>query len=233
VDAVRDAVADGELSGPVPDHISVTWEDGRYVSPLPLRLAAATGREPREVAKIIASRVENAEVTGPGFLAVAVADPGVLARHIVEAGDYGHVRLPAEDTTWPDRPRTFDNPGFVVRFAYARAASVRRHAHDLGLVRTEPLGLDDPYELRLLGLLADLPGRADQAVREKNATPYRRQLVEIAEAYHDVYERCPALPKGDERVDHTHTARLTLAEAVRIALNNGLRALGESPEERL
>jgi arginyl-tRNA synthetase len=120
----------------------------------------------------------------------------------------------------------------VVRFAYARAASVRRQARDLGFGPGAPDGLDEPGEVRLLGLLAELPGRAAQAVREGAATPYKRHLVRIAAAYHDVYERCPALPKGDEPVRPRHGARLTLAEAVRIALNNGLRTLGETPEER-
>lgn len=233
VAAVRAAVTAGELTGPVPDEAFLTWEDGCYVSPLPLRLAA--GRPPRDVAELVARRVEGVRVTGPGFLAVAVTEPGALARHIVEAGDYGGLPGPLQTVrTWPDRPRTFDNPGFVVRFAHARAASVRRHATGLGLApgdKTE--NLTDPYELRLLGLLGELPGRARQAVRERDAAPYQRHLVRVADAYHDVYERCPALPQGDEPAGPVHGARLTLAEAVRIALNNGLRTLGETPEERL
>jgi arginyl-tRNA synthetase len=120
-----------------------------------------------------------------------------------------------------------------VRFAYSRAASVRRQARDLGIARSDPKGLDDPYELTLLGWLAELPGRAAQAVREDDATSYQRHLLRLADAYHDVHERCPALPKGDEPPGPKHGARLTLAEAVRIALNNGIRTLGENPEERI
>jgi arginyl-tRNA synthetase len=55
----------------------------------------------------------------------------------------------------------------------------------------------------------------------------------IADAYHDVHERCPALPKGDEHVGDRHIARIGLARAVRIVLGNGLRMLGEMPDDRL
>ena len=234
--AVRRAVADGELAGGIPEGTHVTWANDGYVSALPLRLAGPAGRAPREVAEIIAGRlpeVGRVAVTGPGFLTIATAEPGALARRIIETPGYGELRPARAGDTWPDRPRTFGNPGFVVRFAYARAASVRRHAHDLGLGPGDPAGLDDPAEVGLLGHLAELPARAAQAVREGDAAPYKRQLVQIADAYHDVYERCPALPKGDEPALPRHGARLTLAEAVRIALNNGLRTLGENPEERL
>jgi arginyl-tRNA synthetase len=239
VAAVRAATADGELAGAVPTDAALRWADGGFVTPLPMRLA---GQEDaltaRQVAEIIARRMRGAEeavaVTGPGFLTIAVKDPGALARHIVETGDYGRVVGLAGGTGWPDRPRTFDNPGFVVRFAHVRAAAVRRQAAALGLVAGDPAGaLDEPAELRLLGALAELPWRAAQAVRQRDVVPFERQLVLVADAYHDVHERCPALPKGDEPPSTRHAARLTLAEAVRIALNNGLRTLGETSEERL
>jgi arginyl-tRNA synthetase len=136
---------------------------------------------------------------------------------------------------------TFDNPGFRVRFAYARASGIRRHAADLGLHETtdgktndttDDL-LNDPRERLLLGLLADFPSRAEQAARQHDPRPFTRHLERIADAYHDVHEQCPALPKGDEPVGERHTARLGLARAVRIVLGNGLRMLGEMPDDRL
>jgi arginyl-tRNA synthetase len=149
---------------------------------------------------------------------------GALAGRIAKAGEYGGVDGLA-GPTWPDRPRTFANPGFRVRFAYVRAAAVRRYAGELEIAAGEPEGLlVTPEERTLLGRLAELPG---------GAATYRRRLVRVADAYHDVHERCPALPMGDEPPGPRHGARLTLAEAVRIALNNGLRTLGETPEERL
>jgi hypothetical protein len=226
VAAVRAATADGELGGPVPERAGLRWADGAFVTALPMRLAArGAGRQtPRQVAEILARRLGGAVATGDGFLEIGM-EPGALARHIAATGDYGRM-VGVARPAWPDRPRTFDNPGFVVRFAHVRAASVRRHARDLRLVPGAPDGLlGEPAERRLLGALAGL--------HECAAPRYERQLVRVAEAYHDVHERCPALPKGDEPPGARHRARLTLAEAVRISLNNGLRTLGETPEERL
>jgi hypothetical protein len=227
VAAVRAATAVGGLSGEVPADAGLRWAEECFVTALPLRLAARSGRPPRQVAEAIARRV-GGEVIGPGFLRIAMPDPGALARHIAAAGDFGAgtwVGGPA----WPDRPRTFDNPGFRVRFAYARAAAVRRRAGELGVAPGAPEGwLGETEERRLLGLMAELPGRA-----VRDAAGYRRHLVRVADAYHDVYERCPALPKGDEPPSPRHGARLTLAQAARVTLNNGLRTLGETPEERL
>ena len=234
--AVRAAAADGELSGAaalaVPTDAGLRWAAGSFVTALPLRLAARSGRSPLEVAEVIARRVGGA-VIGPGFLRIEMPELGALARCIVEAGDYGAGAC-VDGPTWPDGPRTFGNPGFRVRFAYARAAALQRQASELGVAPGAPEGLlGEAEERRLLGLMAELPGRAARTVRARDTAGFRRHLVRVADAYHDVYERCPALPKGDEPPTPRHGARLTLAEAARVALNNGLRTLGEIPEERL
>ena len=238
---VKDAVADGDIAVPIPERVPVeTTLTGDYATPLPLRLARAAGRSAPEVAALLAKRlakrpgVRAARATGPGFLTVTMDTP--LIARIDET--YGVVAVP-KSATWPMRPMTFDNPGFRVRFAYARASGVRRHAHDLGIDHVHPAHdatgqtLDDPRERLLLGLLADFPGRAEQAARQNDPRPLARQLELIADAYHDVHEQCPALPKGDEPVGERHTARLGLARAARIVLGNGLRMLGEMPDDRL
>jgi arginyl-tRNA synthetase len=237
VAAVRDAVADGELAVPVPDRVPVQLTAaGEYTTPLALRLARPAGRSAPDVAAALAERlarhpgVRSARVTGPGFVTVSADTP--LTARIDES--YGLVALgtsvPAG--TWPVRPMTFDNPGFSVRFAYARACGVRRHAADLGIQAADGV-LDDPREHRLLGLLADFPVRAEQAARRGDPRPFIRNLELVADAYHDVHEQCPALPKGDEPVTGRHAARLGLARAVRITVGNGLRMLGETPDDRL
>jgi arginyl-tRNA synthetase len=239
--AVRDAVADGELAVPVPDRVPVAaTAGGDYATPIALRLARAAGRPAHEVAALLAKRlagrpgVASAEVTGPGFVTVAVEVP-LTARIDESYGIEGGIsaRISAGTTaTWPVYPMTFENPGFCVRFAYARACGVRRHARDLGI---EAAGgtLDDPRERRLLALLTDLPVRAERAARCGDARPFSRHLERIADAYHDVHEQCPALPSGDEPVRGRHAARVSLAGAVRIAVGNGLRMLGETPADRL
>ena len=250
IDAVRDAVADGDFAVPIPSRVPVeATPTGDYATPLPLRLAKAAGRSAPEVAALLARRLSKrhgvgaARVTGPGFLTITMDTP--LIARIDET--YGIIAVPA--ATWPMRPLTFDNPGFRVRFAYARASGVRRHAADLGIHATHATHnatydntkphdtattpLDDPREKRLLWLLAEFPGRAEQAARQDDPRPFTRHLELIADAYHDVHEQCPALPKGDETAGGRHIARLGLARAVRIVLGNGLRMLGETPDDRI
>lgn len=255
IDALRAAVADGELVVPIPGKVPVeTTASGDFATPLPLRLAKAADRSASEVAALLAARlsrrpgVGNARVTGPGFLTITM-DPSVMAW--IDA-TYGIGTVPyVSRPVWPTRPLTFDNPGFRVRFAYARASGVRRHAVDLGIhedILYEdacPAGrggsprpprvhvLDDPRERRLLGLIGEFPARAEQARRQNDPRPFTRHLELIADAYHDVHEQCPALPKGVEPAGEKHTARLGLARAVHIVLGNGLRMLGETPDDRL
>jgi arginyl-tRNA synthetase len=231
VTAARDA---GELAG-VPAGVPLTRVNGSYGTPLALRLAAAEGRPAVEVAELIAKRlagtpgVAGVEVTGPGFLTIAVASHSALVEGIVAAAAaYGLASVPRPETTWPDRPRTFDNPGFRVRFAYARAAGVRRRADALGIAagRHEP---GDPCEIRLLDLLAEFPARTAR----RDPDMLKRHLERLADSYHDVYERCPAMPCGDAEPTGRHGGLRALAEAVRTTIGNGLTMLGETPRETL
>ncbi|WP_433328193.1 DALR anticodon-binding domain-containing protein [Spirillospora sp. CA-294931] len=193
---------------------------GVYGSPVALRLGLDAG--------VVAERLERAgiptEVSG-GFLTMRVA-PGGVVSGIVAGG------VKAQDVVaeagWADRPRVFENPGFCVRFAYARAVAVVRRAEVLGVVPGEPVGLEQVEELALLTLLGEMDGRARQGGR-----PFVRFLERLALGFHDFYERCPALPVGDEKPGAVHAARVMVTDAVRIALNNGLNMIGETPRERL
>jgi arginyl-tRNA synthetase len=195
---------------------------GVYGSPVALRAgvgAAGLKRALEGVAGI--GRVEVRD----GFLRIVVAEPGELASDIVALGErYGAHEVAA--FSWPDRPRTFGNPGFRVRYAYSRAAAVRRRARDLGVRGGPPVGLERREELALLGLLGELPGWARRGV-------LAGYLERLADGVHDFYERCPALPMGGEKPGAVHAARVTLAEAARIALGNGLKMIGENPRERI
>lgn len=224
VAAARDA---GELAS-VPSDALLTCANGSYGTPLALRLAAAERRPAAEIAELIAERLPLRCTTTGGFLTIIA--PG-LAAGIAADEDYGRAAVPLPESTWPDRPRTFGNPGFSVRYAYARAVAVRRRADALGIA-AGPHEPGDPLEIRLLDLLGEFPGRTAQAVREDDPGVVKRHLERVAEAYHDVYERCPALPNGDEEPAARHGGRRTLAEAVRITIGNGLHMLGETPRER-
>ena len=97
-------VADGTLDIDVPETIVVerprNREHGDYATNLALTLAKKAGMRPRDLAELLASRldgasgVESVDIAGPGFLNITVdrATQGELARRIVQAGEaFGRV----------------------------------------------------------------------------------------------------------------------------------------------
>ncbi|AWI30967.1 ArgS-related anticodon-binding protein NrtL [Streptomyces tirandamycinicus] len=101
--AVRRAVEEGALHAPVPERIRVERPRpggrGDYATNVALRLAGPAGRQARDVAEAIRSRIAGSpgiarvEITGPGFLNFTLgADPAAgLVRTIGERGlEYGH-----------------------------------------------------------------------------------------------------------------------------------------------
>lgn len=172
---------------------------------------------------MIARRV-GGSVAGPGFVRVVVS-----VGDVVDAVAGLDARVPAGG--WPEWPRTFENPGFSVRYAYARACWVGRWASELGI--SGVLRAVRPEEFELVGALGDVRGRAGQAERERDARPLMFCLERVAGAYHDVHERCPAVPRGDEEPGAVHAGRVGLAEAVKVVLGNGLSMIGETPRERI
>ncbi|MBE1566201.1 anticodon-binding protein [Nonomuraea africana] len=183
-----------------------TWErEAVYLSAAALRRRIA----PEELAAVLRDLegVETVEVRGNGFLRITVDTPGELL-------DDPHTPVDVEDP-WPDLPRTWDNPGFVVKYAHARAAAVLRWARELGVPRDgfAPSVLTDPRDRAVLRLLAELPGR--RMGRDPGWAAY---LPRLALAYHDAHEGAPAVPKGDEEPDPVHTARVRLAEVVLVVL---------------
>ncbi|MES9535938.1 DALR anticodon-binding domain-containing protein [Actinomadura sp. NPDC000600] len=217
VRAVRDAVAAGEIDVAVPEEVVVFGRGGGvFESPVALRL----GVDPRVIA-----RRAGGSVSGPGFVRVVVGPELVDA--VRSDPRYGVARVPPGG--WSEWPRTFENPGFSVRYAYARACWVGRWAREFGVEA-------GPFEggaEELVGALGDMPGRAAQAERERDARPLLLCLEKVAEEYHEVHERCPAVPMGDEEPGAVHAGRVGLAEAVKVVLGNGLNMIGETPRERI
>lgn len=220
-----------------------SWErEAAYTSAV--ALTGASGGAPREIAEQIAVRlrgldgVASVTVRPNGFLLIVVTVPGEIVREIVASGaetmsaeaiptEALSVRMPPTGTLpvgvvpvelpWPDFPRTWENPGFVIRYAYTRAVAVQRWARDLGVPAEgfRPELLTDRHDRAVLRLLAELPSRT--ASRDPRWVTYLRQL---ATAYHDAHEHAPAIPIGDQPVSELHTARLRLAEAVRIVMRS-------------
>jgi hypothetical protein len=176
---------------------------GRYATAVALKL----GLDPRDVARRLLEVDGILDVHGDGMLVITVDPARVVTGAIGEGKAFGRADVPG--MRWDDRPRTWRNPGFVVRYAYARAAWTERWAGELGVRAGEPL-IEAEAERCFAERLADLPGRAAQAEREQDPRPFAFCLERLAAAYHDVHEHCPALPKGD-----------------------GLTMVGETPRERI
>jgi arginyl-tRNA synthetase len=176
---------------------------------------------------------------GPDSVADAVAYAGA------DAVRYWLARMPTGRTGGLGReiPVTSDlaYPWYLVSFAHTDAASVRRWAADLGLRRAEPDGwlaglLGEPAELALLTQLSWLAERVAGAARRGRPAEVPRYLEELAAAWLDCRESCPALPFGGRAAPRDQagiSARLWLADATRTVLASGLGLVGVAPREWL
>ncbi|MFC6578968.1 anticodon-binding protein [Planomonospora parontospora] len=186
-----------------------TWErEALYVSTAALRHGERAGERAAELALRLRALpgIEEVRVRPGGFLEIVVAVPGELAGEagaaLPGAAPPGGV-LPG--TPWS--PGTWDNPGFVVGYAHARAVAVRRWAAELGVAGAfRPELLADRWDRAVLRALAEAPGR--RVSRDPGWAAYAERL---ALAYHDAFERAPALPRGDEAASALHVARVRLA----------------------
>ncbi|GAA5071608.1 arginyl-tRNA synthetase [Thermocatellispora tengchongensis] len=161
-----------------------------------------------------------------GMLEIVAGVPGALVPELLDP-----VAARPRPSPWPDRPRTWANPGFAVRYAHARAAWAERWARELGVPVDgpfEPGELSGRHDRAVLRVLAEVPGR-----REGGDPAPPAYLVRLATAYHDAHEHAPAHPVGDAPVLPVHTARVWQARAVRAVLAAGLAAIGETPPDRL
>ncbi|WP_433500073.1 anticodon-binding protein [Sphaerimonospora sp. CA-214678] len=234
---VRLAEILGELLGTPPGEMPApygSWErEAVYASAAVLRSlarrgaaggrsGATPGATVREIAEETAVRlraragIAGVRVRPDGFLLIAVTRPGEIVGEIVRAdGPPGGIVVAEPGSAGPDFPRTWDNPGFVIRYAHARAVAAGRWARDLGVPAAgfRPEALDDPYDLAVLRLLAELPSRA-----ASRAPAWETYAEHLALAFHDAHEHAPAVPRADEPPGPVHTARLWLAMAVRSVL---------------
>ncbi|MDF2254518.1 ArgS-related anticodon-binding protein NrtL [Streptantibioticus ferralitis] len=103
--AVRHAVEADELRVPVPERVIVERprgsRQGDYATNVALRLAKSAGRQPRQVAEILAGRladcpgIARVEITDPGFLNItleATAQAGLVREVLARGAAYGHNR---------------------------------------------------------------------------------------------------------------------------------------------
>ena len=156
----------------------------------------------------------------------------------VDALRYTLARYPADSPLTLDAAemtrQASDNPVFYVQYAHARVSSILRNAAELGIEKGDDTsGLTHEKEGELLRALAELPRVVQAAATLREPHRVARYLEETAAAYHRFYDSCRVLPMGDEEATDLHRARLTLVDATRIVLKNGLTLLGVSAPERM
>jgi arginyl-tRNA synthetase len=155
----------------------------------------------------------------------------------------GSGRMPAHAVTGvrATAEQHLGNPAYAVRYAHAHAASALRQAADLGLDKgaaayAQSRLLVHPRELALLDAMSWLPEQVGGAARRGRPHVLAVYLENLAAAYFDCQEGCPAVPPGlpDEPPGHPVTrARLWLVAAARTTLGTGLGLLGVAAPDRL
>ncbi|WP_327353432.1 ArgS-related anticodon-binding protein NrtL [Streptomyces sp. NBC_01304] len=148
--AVRHAVAEGELSVPVPERIVVERPrpggSGDYATNVALQLAGPAGSTPREVARLLTAAlvrepgIAAVEITGPGFLSITLeGDQQVsLVRDVLSRGEsYGHTESLASERIElriPDETRARLVAEAVARIAATQGATTEiTHAEPANL----------------------------------------------------------------------------------------------------
>ncbi len=126
-----------------------------------------------------------------------------------------------------------ENPVFYLQYAHARICSIFREAEVRGIacasedVRRDRF--DNPESSALLKLLAKFPEEISDAAMTCEPHRIATYLMRLAQAYHRFYTEHRVLSDDAENT----AAYLTLCDAVRIVLKNGLALMGVSAPERM
>jgi arginyl-tRNA synthetase len=126
-----------------------------------------------------------------------------------------------------------DNPVYYIQYAYARICSVFRQLTDKGYSYDKKQALNDlssliePHEIRLLGTLARYPDVIENAATSYEPHQLAYFLKDLANDFHTYYNANQFLVENDV----IRNTRLTLIEATKQVLENGLSLLGVSSPE--
>jgi arginyl-tRNA synthetase len=242
-----------------PRHIDLTtartWDEAYQllVSEVGGRLAAAAGAQVLWEKKDPAERLPPSDspprTSGPVADSISFAGTDAIRYALcrLHPPDPGHPlglgRMPGPAAVDARAVATqhLGNPAYAVRYAHAHAASALRQAADLGLDKGDAAHaqlrlLAHPRERALLDAMSWLPERVGGAARRGRPDVLAAYLEDLAAAYFDCQEGCPAVPPGlpDEPPGSPVTrARLWLAAAARTALGAGLGLLGVAAPDRL
>ena len=129
-----------------------------------------------------------------------------------------------------------ENPVFYIQYAHARICSVKRKALAQAADWTPESGLDqldklvEPEALTLALLLSKFPDVVHAAAQQLEPHAIANYLRELASAFHGFYNAHKLVDEDDKSQS---LARLSLAEATRQVIANGLDLLGVSAPESM
>lgn len=130
------------------------------------------------------------------------------------------------------KSQSSDNPVYYVQYAHARVCSVYRLLAEKGLEVAPDADLSlltESHELELMTMLSKYPEVVQRAARDFAPHQVAYYLRDLANAFHTYYNAHPFISAEQSVRD----ARLTLIDAVRQVIANGLTMLGVSAPESM
>ena len=127
------------------------------------------------------------------------------------------------------KSQSAENPVYYIQYAHARICSVFEQASDKGLHKPPPEKPDycllvEHQELEILKMLSKFPEVVSLAADSRAPHQIAYYLRELAHMFHSYYNAHPFLSSKED----IRLARLSLIDAIRIVLENGLTMLGVS-----
>jgi len=127
-----------------------------------------------------------------------------------------------------------DNPVYYVQYGHARICSILRQAIEKGIERESFDGIDssllrEPEELNLLKTMSIFTATIENAALELAPHKAIFYLMELASQFHSYYNKHKVLTDDMPLTQ----ARLSLLEALRIVMRNGLDIIGLSAPDKM
>ena len=127
-----------------------------------------------------------------------------------------------------------ENPVYYVQYAHARICSLIAALADEGYSVQTADGIDtglltDDTERELIKQLSLLPEEIKMSARDLDPSRVNRYVIELAARFHRFYNACRI--KGEP--DKLLSARLKLADTVRVVIENALKILGVTAPNKM